>query len=488
MRLTLPTYASFALAVLAPLAAGQTYQVVDLDPAGTLTDETSVRALGENTYLGSATQTSTGIKSARVYLPNGTTQSLPYLPGDTFGDAVDRNASGLVIGYSKRDNPNFPFNDFEEAVVWNAGVPTKIESLIAGVPAYDVVALHRINSAGEIVGSATQLSSGTGRAFRLSNGILTDLGTLAAGDSGTAMASSINDVGQIVGSATSPTGWAHAFRYQNGIKQDLHDPSVLLGVLSGANDIDRFGRACGFGSTGVPSNFTTRAIAWTTDGAAIDLGGFPFALSARAQAMNDLDDIVGSSDGAPGPVSTHALLWSNGVMHDLNSLIPSSPTFVLSSALDIDNDGNIVALGFDSSVPAYRYVLLQPVCNGGSANYGSGCAGTAGVVPTIRTQNCPTPGNTFALRIQNGRPNAPALLVLGTGTGSIPIVPSCALQVLPMLGSPVAFPLDAAGEQFLPVNVPSNTPSLSVSMQLLCVDPAGNGGLSSSAPLLVQIQ
>jgi len=81
-----------------------------------------------------------------------------------------------------------------------------------------------------------------------------------------------------------------------------------------------------------------------------------------ANALNNSNQVVGWSQIASG--AQHAYLYSNGTMQDLNSLIPSSSGFVLTSAVGIDSAGEIVAYGTNSSGQTNEYLLtplLAPV-------------------------------------------------------------------------------------------------------------------------------
>ena len=87
----------------------------------------------------------------------------------------------------------------------------------------------------------------------------------------------------------------------------------------------------------------TRAFLWTRDEAMQDLGTFPSGDYSRALAINDRGDVVGTSTSALG---LRAVLWTKaGGMQDLNSSIPAGAGFVLATAVAINAQGAIVALG-----------------------------------------------------------------------------------------------------------------------------------------------
>jgi probable HAF family extracellular repeat protein len=78
---------------------------------------------------------------------------------------------------------------------------------------------------------------------------------------------------------------------------------------------------------------------------------------SSAMAINDRGQVVGRSATAEGWDHDHAFLYQDGVMTDLNTLIPGGVT--LSFATDIDADGNILAVGRAGSGDDHIY-LLQP--------------------------------------------------------------------------------------------------------------------------------
>lgn len=123
--------------------------------------------------------------------------------------------------------------------------------------------------------------------------MLTDLGTFGGGFG---LSESINGAGHIVGQATFPDDQIfHAALWRNGVMTDLG----------------------------------------TVDGDP----------ASGAFHINSKDQVVGSS----GPLSgewVHAFLWENGgPMIDLNTLVRSDSKVQLISAPDINDHGEITALG-----------------------------------------------------------------------------------------------------------------------------------------------
>jgi len=132
------------------------------------------------------------------------------------------------------------------------------------------------------------------------------LGTLALGESNGSSAGGIDNCGRIVGTATGNTPPAptiqRAFLWQNGVMQDL---GTLTGLGSGAAAINRRGLTVGWSSLDSRTlrGFTTRAACGETpSGAILDLGSLADTWSL-ASAVNDADQVVGSTALAVPPAS-----------------------------------------------------------------------------------------------------------------------------------------------------------------------------------------
>ena len=79
-----------------------------------------------------------------------------------------------------------------------------------------------------------------------------------------------------------------------------------------------------------------------------------------AHSINDRGVVVGSADVPSGVL--HAFIYQNGVMTDLNSLIPANSGYILVRGVAINNKGQILAEATPADAPnsAYFAVLLNP--------------------------------------------------------------------------------------------------------------------------------
>src|SRR5207253_7387959 len=89
-----------------------------------------------------------------------------------------------------------------------------------------------------------------------------------------------------------------------------------------------------------------------------DLGNLGEGAFAVAADINDSGQVVGTYATSLGP---RAFLWTSSTgMIDLNSRIPSGSGMVLTSALGINERGQIVAIGTPHSSASHRVELDDP--------------------------------------------------------------------------------------------------------------------------------
>ncbi|HLA57216.1 MAG TPA: hypothetical protein VK622_00570 [Puia sp.] len=237
-----------------------------------------------------------------------------------FGVGLDINDSSQVVGYIEED--------FYGPFIWSAA--TGIWSLYFGY-----CSAAAINNQGVIVGSQMQgvdpqaacVWDGPQQTFRL-----LELWTVPD----TSEATGVNDQGIIVGWKQPVGGQPAAFIvYPGGGLQPVaafQEPgSKAYGIGNGGHVV---GESINAG--------VTRAYMWTQAGGLVyldTLGG----ISSWATDVNTAGSAVGTvvmPDGNP-----RAFLYENGVMNDLNTLIPPGSGWQLEDAVAINDNGQIAGNG-----------------------------------------------------------------------------------------------------------------------------------------------
>jgi len=257
------------------------------------------------------------------------------------------NDKGVVSGFSDTSTPDPNGEDFCGFLtnliclpfVWQNGVMIALPTL-GGTNASGA----GINNRGQIVGqSETPNSDPCSPAFLQVEAVIwqdvqvRELPLLPGDADGDAAA--INDNGEAVGFTGCVTGDIHAILWQHGTPIDLGN----LGGVTGNFALDINNRGHVVGQSDLPGDTTHHAFLWTKDDGMQDLGTLPGIPGSLANGINNKGQVVGFSDDFNG--HTVALLWQNGVMTDLNTLIPpNSPLFLL-EALSINDRGQIAGFG-----------------------------------------------------------------------------------------------------------------------------------------------
>jgi probable HAF family extracellular repeat protein len=311
------------LAFFITLRAGPIYSVNDL---GTLGSSSAIgfKINNSGTVVGWA-ESIYGYSQAFQSTNGGTLQTLPSLSAsDSF--AMGINSAGVIAGTAYVDGQ-------PHGVIWNGNGPTTTD-LGAGIYATG------INDPGVVVG-------GNGHAFVLVNGVYQDLGVLPGGNWSSAYG--INNSGTVVGYSSLASGNFGAFVWtpQSGMQQ--------LGTFGGpdsyATGINNNGEVIGYASlsSGYEHAFSAIGAVMTDLGT---LGGSSFAYG-----INDSGEIVGYSWPTTGG-NPDAFVYLNGMMIDLNSLIPAGSGWQLLEAYGINDAGQIVGEGLLNG--QYHAFLLDP--------------------------------------------------------------------------------------------------------------------------------
>jgi probable HAF family extracellular repeat protein len=347
------------------------YEATDLGTlGGTYSEANGINEAGQ--VVGSSTtapdQEPFGPGTHAYLWADGTMTDLGTLGGET-SSAIDINEAGQVVGDSETAD------GATRATLWHDG-----EVVDFGTLGGDHSTAIRINDAGQIVGHSTTapgqelLDPGT-HAFVWEDGQMTDLGTLGSDFS---RATSINEAGQIVGTSETADGAIHPFLWEDGEMTDLGTIPGFGGGRAIRNNDD--GWVVGFAVDPLPDGLATPAAgvllerhAWLyPDGDLIDLGTLGGTNSA-ALALNNYGQVVGYSEvavdvtpgveaspaaGEESPPPTHAFIWQDGVMTDLNDLT-SGGELVIEAAFTVNDAGQIAGGAIVGE--EYHAFLLAPL-------------------------------------------------------------------------------------------------------------------------------
>jgi probable HAF family extracellular repeat protein len=148
--------------------------------------------------------------------------------------------------------------------------------------------------------------------------------------------------------------------WQKGMVTDLGN---LGGTGHGngnlALDVNNKGQVVGDSDLKGDINF--HAFLWTRETGMQDLGTLPGDVSSSAVSINDAGEVVGVSLDAS--FNGRAFLWQNGVMTDLNTLIPADSPLFLMVAPSISARGQIAGIAVEKSTGKAHGFLATPRCD-----------------------------------------------------------------------------------------------------------------------------
>jgi probable HAF family extracellular repeat protein len=205
---------------------------------------------------------------------------------------------------------------------------------------------------------------------------VTDLGTFGGANS---YAYAVNNAtathpAQVVGVANTASGAGHAFLYSGGGMTDL---GTLAGdTYSSATALNNSGQVVGTSENSSGGTAIRHAFLWQAGTGMIDLGNLgaseTWALAVNNPAAAHPFQVVGYGEMTAGGVN-HAWLWQNGIMTDLNTLIPSNSGWVLTSANGINDNQQIVGQG---TINGQYHAFLWQIGGGAPTDLGVLSGGT----------------------------------------------------------------------------------------------------------------
>lgn len=295
---------------------------------------------------------------------------------------------GTLVGYES--SYAFGINDLGQVVGWSYNANRQGHAFLwqnsnnltdlGTLPNKESSVAYAINDAGEVIGSSS--SPGESElAFSWKNGTIRQLSTLPGGQEGSA-ANDINNAGKIIGWAYTAS-MAHAVSWNDNNITDLGGLDNNASVGLGINDK---GESVGYSNYVTNNSLTTHAILWDKNDTLTDLTPQAVFTSARrinkkgtvlinsfsdyllrkgkitelgdldALDLNDKEKVVGYKFNSNG--DSAAVLWEQGIVTDLNDLLPPNSGWQLNTATAINNNGQIAGYGYHNGQA--RAFLLTP--------------------------------------------------------------------------------------------------------------------------------
>jgi probable HAF family extracellular repeat protein len=250
--------------------------------------------------------------------------------------------------------------------VWQNGVMTPLQTL-GGANG----SANMINSRGEVAGYAETNTPDPDPACTVSqfkpvlwkNGNAQELSTVSGDPDG--VAAWINDKGQAVGAsgacgAFNPNSGLHLVE-NHALLWEKDGSMIDLGNLGGTGGIAG-NHACAINNRGqvvghseLTDNATFHGFLWTrVVGKMLDLGTLDGDYASVALGINDSGEVVGASLDAS--FNLRAVLWENGVISDLNTLVIGNPRLSLQEAISINSSGEITGVAQTSSGEVHAFL------------------------------------------------------------------------------------------------------------------------------------
>jgi probable HAF family extracellular repeat protein len=180
-------------------------------------------------------------------------------------------------------------------------------------------------------------------------------------------ANALNDKGQMAGiSGICSVAVGGASAIHAVFWQDQNSTPINMGNLGGMAwntpaSMNSKGEVVGFGNPSGDQNapFNAMAFYWSQSTGMLPLGTLPLFANSIAYAINNHGLIVGQALNGPSPF-THAFIYQDGIMTDLNSLMIGHSSLTLLYANDVDDSGVIAGGAYDAKTGATSAFVAIP--------------------------------------------------------------------------------------------------------------------------------
>jgi len=338
-RSVLATLVILALANVA--VAVPWYTVTDITPGG-------FRDLNNNEQVCGSYPTDYGA----TFWEDGVVTDLGILPGYDCTVAEGISPSGQYLAGYAYDEATYP--DAAMAVLWADGVMIEPDLL----PGHLYGTAYDANDSGIAAGWSSAAAYSSNQLLPVywdSTGAVHALPLPDGAGFGSAM--DINNAGQIVGEICL-SDHAEAAIWNGGTPEGM---GVLPGYRnSWSRAINESGQAAVNSARNEDGTHYEQAALWDA-GVLTALGSLPGYRNTRSFGINEARHIVGAAfnERESTGIDTHAFIWIDGQILDLNWLIPGYSGWELTMARSINDSGQIVAKGFYDGEG--RSVLLTPM-------------------------------------------------------------------------------------------------------------------------------
>lgn len=330
------TIRGLVLVCLLGLVSSKLSAAVDITDLGTLGGEQSIAfAINDSDQVVGLSWTSDGPSHSFLYSDGQMTDLYPLNSQEliTAGPTGINDLGQIATGAIGGDGMYYP-------VIYDthSGLVTQLGSL-GGVTSYGFSGVATaINNWSQAVGYS-YLDEVNRHAFIYDHGVLQDIGCLPGESACSAYALAINDRGQVVGSSS------RAFLYSRGTMTEINPFGSLASYARGINNQGSI-----VGEYLIADQTAFHAFLYR-DGVFTDIGNSD-SPETVAYDINDMGQVVGTTwvlrDNSCRDCNEYeprAFFYENGVMTQLNSLLPPGSEWKLVQAFAINKNGDIAGYG-----------------------------------------------------------------------------------------------------------------------------------------------